>query len=62
MKRPFGIGFGWGVQVLSILCGVFVPMMILVGVMFAVLYGYCQRIGRRIDREQAAQAATQQES
>ena len=30
--------------------------------MFAVLYGYCQRIGRRIDREQAAQAATQQES
>lgn len=62
MKRPFGIAFGWGVQVLSILCGVFVPMMIIVGVMFAVLYGYCQRIGRRIDREQAAQAATQQES
>ncbi len=62
MKRPFGPALGWVVQVLSILSGLFVPMMFVVGAMFALLYGYCQRVGRRVDREQAARATTQQES
>ena len=62
MRRPFGPALGWVVQVLSILSGVFVPMMFLVGAIFAVLYGYCQRLGRRIEREQSARALTEQES
>ena len=62
VRRPFGPGLGWGVQVLSVLSGVFVPMMFIVGLVFAALYGYCQRVGRRVDREQAARAMTQQES
>lgn len=64
MKRPFGPALGWGIQVLTILSGVWVPMMVLVGLIFAVLYGYCQRVGRRIDREQAARdlAAPDQEN
>lgn len=62
VRRPFGPALGWGVQVLSILSGFFVGMMFLVGLVFALLYGYCQRVGRRVDREQAALAATQQEN
>lgn len=62
MRRSFGPALGWVVQVLSILSGVFVPMMFLVGAIFAVLYGYCQRLGRRIEREQSARALTEQES
>lgn len=62
VRRPFGPEIGWGVQVLTILCGVWVPMMFVVGGVFALLYFYCQRAGGRIDREQAARAADQQEN
>lgn len=62
MRRPFGPALGWVVQALSILSGVFVTMMFVVGAVFALLYFYCQRIGRRVDREQADRALTQQES
>lgn len=62
VRRPFGPALGWVIQALTILSGVWVTMMIPVGVVFALLYGYCQRIGRRIDREQAARALDQQES
>ncbi|KRE38108.1 hypothetical protein ASG73_09495 [Janibacter sp. Soil728] len=62
MRRPFGPALGWVVQVLSILSGFFVGMMFVVGLVFALLYGYCQRVGRRVDREQAARAMTQQEN
>ncbi|WEV79493.1 DUF4233 domain-containing protein [Janibacter cremeus] len=61
MKRPFGPALGWVVQVLSILSGLWVTMMFLVGILFAVLYGYCQRVGRRVDREQIARALEQQQ-
>lgn len=61
MKRRFGPALGWVVQVLSILSGVWVTMMVLVGILFAVLYGYCQRVGRRVDREQIARARDQQQ-
>lgn len=62
VRRPFGPALGWVVQVLSILSGFFVTMMFVVGLVFAVLYGCCQRVGRRVDREQAARAVNQQES
>lgn len=64
MKRPFGPALGWGIQVLTILSGVWVSMMVIVGLIFAALYGYCQHVGRRIDREQAARdhAAPDQEN
>jgi hypothetical protein len=62
MRRPFGPALGWAVQAFSILSGFFVGMMFVVGIVFALLYGYCQHVGRRVDREQAARAMTQQES
>ncbi|WP_338748098.1 DUF4233 domain-containing protein [Janibacter alittae] len=61
MKRPFGPALGWVVQVLSILSGFWVTMMFPVGVLFALLYGYCQRVGRRVDREQIARALGEQQ-
>ena len=60
VRRPFGPGLGWVVQALSILTGVWVTMMIPVGIVFALIYGYCQRVGRRVDREQAARAMDQE--
>lgn len=62
MRRPFGPALGWIVQLLSILSGVFVTMMFAVGVIFALLYFSCVRIGRRVDHEQAERAVTEQES
>lgn len=65
VRRPFGPALGWVVQALSILSGFWVTMMFPVGILFAVLYGYCQRVGRRVDREQMARAVEpldQQES
>ncbi len=57
MKRPAGPGLGLLIQVLVILSGVWLPMMVLVGIIFAVIYLYCLRVGVRIDRERAARAA-----
>lgn len=62
VRRPFGPALGWVVQALTILSGVWVGMMYLVGALFALLYGYCQITGRRIDREQAALTLDDQES
>ena len=62
VRRPFGPALGWVVQALTILSGVWVGMMYLVGGLFALLYGYCQVTGRRIDREQAARTLDEQES
>lgn len=61
MKRPFGPALGWVVQALTILSGFWVTMMFVVGVLFALLYGYCQHVGRRVDREQIARALDQQQ-
>ncbi len=61
VRRPFGPALGWVVQALTILSGFWVSMMFIVGILFAVLYGYCQKVGRRVDREQAARALDQQE-
>lgn len=61
VRRPFGPALGWVIQALTILSGVWVSMMFLVGGIFALLYGYCQLVGRRVDREQAARHRDQQE-
>ena len=45
VRRPFGPALGWVVQALAIFTGVWVSMMIVVGIVFALLYGYCQRVG-----------------
>lgn len=62
VRRPFGPALGWVIQALTILSGFWVSMMFLVGALFALLYGYCQVLGRRVDREQVARALEEQDT
>ena len=62
VRRPFGPALGWVIQALTILSGFWVSMMFLVGALFALLYGYCQALGRRVDREQVARALEEQDT
>lgn len=57
VRRPGGVALGWAVEVAMVLCGVLVPMMFLVGGIFLGLWVLCLRAGRRIDAQEAAQAA-----
>lgn len=53
LRRPAGFTAGWVVQVLVVASGFFVPMMVIVGLLFAALWFFALRIGRRIERDQA---------
>jgi len=57
MRRPAGMAFGWGIQVLSILLGFAVPVMFVVGLIFLALWAGSVYLGGRIDRERAERAA-----
>lgn len=57
VRRPAGIWIGWVVQVLLIASGLVVPMMFVVGLVFAVLWAVALHLGGRIDRERAERAA-----
>ena len=62
-----GYALGWGVQVLLVASGVFVPMMFIVGGIFALLWFTSLRIGAQIDverveREDAEEAYAQSQA
>jgi hypothetical protein len=45
---------GWVIQVAAIALGLVVPMMFLLGAIFALLWGTAYFLGRKIERERAA--------
>lgn len=45
---------GWAIQLAAILLGVIVPMMFVLGTIFAVLWAAAYFLGRKIERERAA--------
>jgi len=51
-RGPRGIWLGWGAQVLVLACGFVVPMMFIVGGIFAVLWFVALRLGRRVESAQ----------
>ncbi|MEU3146567.1 MULTISPECIES: DUF4233 domain-containing protein [unclassified Streptomyces] len=53
ITRPGGVALGWALQILLIASGVFVPMMFLLGVMFAVLWWASVHFGRKVDEAKA---------
>ncbi|MFD9289284.1 DUF4233 domain-containing protein [Streptomyces sp. NPDC060030] len=57
ITRPGGIQLGWGLQILLVLSGFFVPMMFILGVIFAALWWASVHYGRRIDEAKARWAA-----
>ncbi|MEU0136535.1 DUF4233 domain-containing protein [Streptomyces sp. NPDC006296] len=57
ITRPGGIQLGWVLQILLVLSGFFVPMMFILGVVFAALWWASVHYGRRIDEAKARWAA-----
>lgn len=58
VTRPFGVALGWLVQVLVIATGILVPMMFLLGGIFAALWWTAIRYGRRADAASAQRDAS----
>ncbi len=54
LRRPWAYAAGWAVQVAAVALGFAVPMMFLLGGIFALLWGTADLLGRRIERERAA--------
>jgi len=61
LRKPWGIGLGWVLQLVLILTGIFEPAMFLVGALFALAWWYGIRTGIRLDREAAQRARDQAE-
>jgi hypothetical protein len=57
ITRPGGIQLGWGLQILLVLSGFFVPAMFVLGVIFGALWWASVHYGRRIDEAKARWAA-----
>lgn len=57
ITRPGGVALGWALQIVLIVSGVFVPMMFILGVLFAVLWWASVHYGRKIDEAKARFAA-----
>jgi hypothetical protein len=56
LLRPWGYALGWAVQVLSLALGFVVPVMFVLGIVFAALWAGAYFLGARIDREKAEHA------
>lgn len=56
MSRPVGVRLGWVVQAVAVATGLVVPMLGILGLVFAALYFAAIRVGARVDRIKAARA------
>jgi hypothetical protein len=56
LKQPWAVPAGWALQAGLFLTGFVVPMMFLVGVVFAGIWYGCVKVGRIIDTAKAAHA------
>lgn len=61
LTKPSGYAVGWVLQILLVATGFIVPMMFLVGVLFALTWWYGIYTGARLDRENAQRDAAQAE-
>jgi hypothetical protein len=61
LGKPLGYRIGWVLQLVIIATGFVVPMMFLVGVLFALTWWYGVVTGARIDRENKERDAAQAE-
>lgn len=59
VRKPYGVAFGWVLQVLILATGVLVPMMFVIGGVFAALWWAAIHYGRRADELSARRAAAQ---
>lgn len=54
LRRPWAHHGGWAVQAAAIGLGFVTPVMFVLGIIFAVLWGTADLLGRKIERERAA--------
>lgn len=57
VTRPGGVAMGWGLQILLVASGFFVPTMFFLGAVFAALWWASVHYGRKIDEAKARFAA-----
>ncbi|MDA3021245.1 MAG: DUF4233 domain-containing protein [Actinomycetota bacterium] len=57
LRRPWGVGVGWVLQVAVLALGLLVPLMFIVGAIFAILWFFAIRNGRRVDALRAERAS-----
>jgi hypothetical protein len=53
LRRPWAYAVGWLVQVAAVGLGFVIPMMFVLGGVFAALWGTADWLGRKIERERA---------
>ena len=54
LRREWAYGAGWLIQGAAIGLGFVIPMMFVLGIIFALLWGGADLLGRKIERERAA--------
>ncbi|OIJ26174.1 hypothetical protein UG56_014240 [Nocardioides luteus] len=54
LRRPWAYWLGWALQVVAIAMGFLISIMFVVGVIFAILWGTADLLGRRIESERSA--------
>lgn len=61
LRRPWAYYLGWLIQVASIVLGVVVPMMFILGAIFLALWAGAYFAGAKIDRERAEREVIERE-
>ena len=61
LRGPWGYRLGWAIQVASLVLGLVVPIMFVIGAIFAGLWVAAFVLGRRIDVEKAERAGLQEQ-
>lgn len=54
LRAEWAYKAGWAIQVAAVALGLVVPMMFVLGLIFAALWGAADHLGRKIERERAA--------
>ncbi|MFF4396853.1 DUF4233 domain-containing protein [Streptomyces sp. NPDC001480] len=62
VTRPGGVALGWALQIALVASGFFVPMMYILGVVFAALWWASVHFGRKVDEAKARFAAQAESS
>lgn len=61
LRRPGGYPLAWGTQLVVLGLGFATPMMFAVGGMFVLLWGTCFGLGKKLETQAAARAASRDE-
>jgi len=62
LRSEWAYGVGWAIQVAAVALGLVIPMMFVLGGIFAILWGTGYFLGRTIERERAEAFALHEEA